>query len=90
MDRAHVTLLNIAATMGIPALAAITFLIVILWRNRWRPTPIATWSGLAGLAIDGLTLDSDHFRHLWILLGMADADRRPVASSAGGSERVER
>jgi O-antigen ligase len=75
--RVHVTPLNVAATMGLPALAAITFLIVTLWRNRRRPTPIATWSGLAGLGIDGLTLDIEHFRNVWVLIGLADADRRP-------------
>jgi hypothetical protein len=70
------TPLNIAATMGIPAVAALAFLLIALWRNRRRPTPIATWSGLAGLGLDGLTLDVDHFRHVWVLLGLADADRR--------------
>jgi hypothetical protein len=75
--RAHMTALNIAATMGIPALAAIAFLLVTLWRNRRRPTPIATWSGIAGLGLDGLAHDIDHFRHVWALLGLADAERRP-------------
>jgi O-antigen ligase len=89
--RVHITPLNVAATMGIPAVAALVFLIVALWRNRRRPTPIATWSGLAGLALDGLTLDIDHFRHVWILLGLADAERRPDprderGGPAGGTE----
>lgn len=75
--RAHLTPLNIAATMGLPALAAITFLMVTLWRNRRRPTPIATWSGLAGLGIDALAQDVEHFRHVWVMIGLADADRRP-------------
>jgi len=77
--RAHMTPLNVAATMGLPALAALTFLVITVWRNRRRPTPIATWSGLAGLAIDGLAQDIDHFRHVWILLGMADAERKQDA-----------
>jgi hypothetical protein len=80
--RAHMTALNVAATMGVPALAALTFIIVVLWRNRRRPIPIATWSGLAGLAIDGLAQDVDHFRHVWILLGVADSERRPAADAA--------
>ena len=46
--RAHFTPLNVAATMGLPALAALTFLVVVLWRERRRPTSIATWSGLLG------------------------------------------
>jgi hypothetical protein len=74
--RAHFTPLNVAATMGLPALAALVFLVVVLWRERRRPTPIATWSGLAGLAIDGLAQDIEHFRHVWVMVGLADADRK--------------
>jgi O-antigen ligase len=74
--RAHFTPLNVAATMGLPALAALVFLVVVLWRERRRPTPIATWSGLIGLAIDGLAQDIEHFRHVWAMLGLADAERK--------------
>ena len=74
--RAHFTPLNVAATMGLPALAALTFLVVVLWRERRRPTPIATWSGLLGLAVDGLAQDIEHFRHVWVMIGLADAQRR--------------
>ena len=73
--RAHLTPLNIAATMGLPALAAFAFLILTLWRNRRRPTPIATWSGMAGLTVDALAQDVEHFRHVWAMIGFADADR---------------
>ncbi len=76
--RAHVTLLNVAATVGIPALAILTLLVVVLWRGRRRPTSIATWSGLAGLGVDGLGQDIEHFRHVWVLLGVADAERSDV------------
>lgn len=71
--RAHFTPLNIAATVGLPALAAIATALLLLWRRRSRPTDIALWSGLAGLAIDGLGQDIDHFRHVWILIGLAAA-----------------
>jgi small-conductance mechanosensitive channel len=74
--RAHLTPLNVAATLGLPALAALTFLFVSLWRNRRRPTRLATWSGFAGLAIDALAQDVEHFRHVWILVGVADAQRQ--------------
>ena len=74
--RAHLTPLNVAATMGIPALAALTFLIVVLWRERRRPTSVATWTGLLGLAVDGLAQDIEHFRHVWVMIGLADAERR--------------
>jgi hypothetical protein len=74
--RAHCTPLNVAATMGLPALAALIFLVVVLWRERRRPTSIATWSGLIGLAIDGLAQDIEHFRHVWVMVGLADAERK--------------
>jgi hypothetical protein len=77
--RAHLTPLNVAATLGLPALAALAFAIGAIWRQRRRPTNIAIWSGLAGLGIDSLSQDAEHFRHVWILLGLADADRRPDA-----------
>jgi O-antigen ligase len=74
--RAHLTPLNVSATMGLPALAALVFLVVVLWRERRQPTSIATWSGLLGLAVDGLAQDIEHFRHVWVMIGLADADRK--------------
>jgi hypothetical protein len=74
--RAHLTPLNVAATVGIPAAAILTLLVVVLWRGRRRPTNVATWSGLAGLGIDGIGQDIEHFRHVWVMLGMADAERK--------------
>jgi len=71
---AHLTPLNIAATMGLPALAGFTWLIVILWRRRGRPADIAIWSGFAGFALDALASDIEDFRHVWVLIGLADAD----------------
>jgi hypothetical protein len=73
--RAHFTPLDVAATTGVPALLALTAIVVVLWRDRRRPTPVATWSGLLGLGIDGLGQDIEHFRHVWVLLGVADAQR---------------
>jgi len=74
--RAHFTPLNVAATTGIPALLVLIAMVVVLWRERRRPTPVATWSGLLGLGIDGSGQDIEHFRHVWVLLGIADAQRR--------------
>jgi hypothetical protein len=71
--RAHLTPLNVAATAGIPALIALLLFVLGLWRTRRRPTDIAIWSGLAGLAVDALAQDVEHFRHVWILLGLAAA-----------------
>jgi hypothetical protein len=68
--RAHFTPLNVAATLGLPALVALGATFWLLWRDRARPTDIALWSALAGIAIDGLANDIDHYRHLWILIGL--------------------
>jgi hypothetical protein len=73
--RAHDTPVNIAAATGLPSLAAVIALVALLWRRRRRPTNVPLWSGLVALGIDGLTQDIEHFRHVWIALGMADADR---------------
>jgi hypothetical protein len=70
---AHSTPINIAATLGLPALIVFTSLVVILWRTRKRPTDLALWGGLAGLALDALAQDVEEFRHVWIMLGLADA-----------------
>jgi hypothetical protein len=84
--RAHFTPLNVAATTGIPALLALIALVALLWRDRRRPTPVATWSGLLGLGIDGLGQDIEHFRHVWVLIGIADAQRRePSDEDSEGS-----
>lgn len=67
---AHLTPLNIAASMGLPALVSFLGLIVFLWRGRNRPTDVAVWSGLAGMGLDSLTQDIEDFRHLWVLFGL--------------------
>ena len=83
---AHLTPLNIAATLGLPALVTFSFLIASVWRKRRRPTDLAIWGGLAGLALDGLAQDIEDFRHLWVLLGLAEANsaaqQSPVTSFA--------
>jgi small-conductance mechanosensitive channel len=73
---AHFTLLNIAAALGLPALIAFSFLIGALWRSRRRPTDLAVWGGLAGLAVDALAQDVEDFRHVWVMIGTADAETR--------------
>ena len=81
--RAHLTPLDIAATQGIPALLCLAAAIVILWRQRSRPTDLALWGGMAGLGIDALGQDIQHFRHVWLLLGLvaADAMRRDTSDA---------
>jgi len=72
---AHCTPLNVAATLGLPALAGLAAVPLLLWRGRARPTDRATWGMLAGLALDALAEDVEDFRHLWIAFGLADAGR---------------
>ena len=92
--RAHLTPLNIAATLGVPALVALILAVALIWRDRPRPTDIALWAGLLGLAIDGLGQDIDHFRHVWILLGLAagtpagGGGKRPWRVPEGPCEQV--
>jgi hypothetical protein len=77
--RAHFTPLNVAATVGIPALCALLAVLWLLWRDRRRPTEIALWSAAAGIGLDGLAQDIDHFRHVWVLIGLlaGGTARRP-------------
>jgi hypothetical protein len=78
---AHLTPLNVAATLGLPALAGLALAVWALWRARSRPTDLATWGMLAGLALDGLGQDVEDFRHVWVALGLADAGRRDEGKS---------
>ena len=71
---AHCTPLNIAATLGLPALIAFAALIAAVWRKRALATNLALWGGLAGLGLDAMAQDVEDFRHLWVIIGLADAD----------------
>jgi hypothetical protein len=79
---AHCTPLNIAATLGLPALLAFVAIVWFAWRGRERPTDIAVWSGLAGFALDALAQDVEDFRHLWVLLGLAGSGAAPQANTS--------
>jgi hypothetical protein len=79
---AHLTPLNVAATLGLPALLGLAFAILAVWRARSRPTDLATWGMLAGLGLDGLGQDVEDFRHVWVALGFADAGRRDAGRDA--------
>jgi hypothetical protein len=72
---AHCTPLNIAATLGLPALLGFALVPIGLWRARATPTDRAMWGMLAGFALDGLAQDVEDFRHLWIAFGLCR--RRP-------------
>ena len=68
--RAHFTPLGVAATLGLPAMCALIAMVVVLWLSRGAPTDVALWSAFAGICIDGLGQDIDHFRHVWVLIGL--------------------
>ena len=76
----HLTWINIAATLGLPALAAFVGIVVAAWRTRSRPTDVAMWSGLMGLFIDSLASDVEDFRHVWLLLGYSGTRTEPTTS----------
>ena len=80
--RAHFTPLNVAATTGLLSLGFLTAFLVLLWRERRRPPDPAIWTTLVGLGIDALWQDVEHFRHVWVMLGLADADRQPQPPSS--------
>lgn len=83
--RAHFTPLNVAATLGVPALIALIATLCLVWRGRRRPTDVALWSAAAGIALDGLAQDIDHFRHVWVLLGLLGGERGPAESPRHGT-----
>ncbi len=83
---AHCTVLNVAATLGLPALLGFLIVPVALWRGRPRPTDLAIWGMLAGFALESLGHDIEDFRHLWVAFGLAavggDAGPSAVAPRA--------
>jgi hypothetical protein len=76
---AHCTPVNLAATLGLPALLAFAALVWTLWRGRSRPASRALLGGSLALLLDGLTQDVEDFRHLWVLFGLTDAMRADAA-----------
>lgn len=77
---AHCTPLNVAATLGLPALFGFLLIPLALWRQRPRPTDRATWGMLAGFALESLGHDVEDFRHVWVAFGLAAVgnDRGPA------------
>lgn len=80
---AHCTPLNVAATLGLPALVGFLLVPLAAWRDRARPTDRATWGMLAGFALESLGHDVEDFRHLWIAFGLAAAGSRRATLSRG-------
>lgn len=84
---AHLTFLNVAATLGLPAAAAFVAIPLLLWRRRARPTDVALWAALLALALDGLAQDVEDFRHVWLLFGALAA--APAATVRGRTRDLD-
>ena len=84
---AHLTPLNIAATLGLPALLAFISIPAALWWRRRRPMDLATWGGLAALGLDSLGQDIEDFRHLWVLFGLAEERGERTTAATGRESR---
>lgn len=78
---AHNTLLRVATELGLTGLFLWTCLTVLTlrccWRNRDHPIAelrflaIACGAVLAGITAQGFVLDTLHWRHLWMFMGLA-------------------
>jgi hypothetical protein len=42
----------------------------LLIATPWQPYLIATFATLVGMALEGLIIDTDHWRHFFLMLGM--------------------
>jgi hypothetical protein len=103
----HNVYLNAFMTGG--WLSGITYLLLVLmtlWAGingalratPWRPVLLAVWAAFIGVATEGAIIDTDHWRHFWLLAGVlwggAIAARRykrevPRASAAAKTPRTE-
>lgn len=74
--RAHNTWIGLAATVGAPG--AILFLLTLMSPFSSRTQSIISRTlvvALAAMLFDSFSVDSERFRHLWLLLGMCLAAR---------------
>ena len=89
-------MLNAGWTGGI--LYAMTIIITLLFglrqlvrRTSFQSELIVAWSCLFAVAFEGFVIDSDHWRHFFLLMamvwGLGEAARVPVAVMAGGLPR---
>lgn len=80
---AHCTIVNVAATLGLPGLIALAAVVVTLVRADPPRTGDPLWALLAALAVDSLATDVEDFRHVWIALGLVGSRDRSLAPSSG-------
>lgn len=81
---AHCTPVNVAATLGVPALLLLVALVA--WSGRGARSTVL-WAGLVALLLDGVAQDIEDFRHLWVLVGLVEAGRlsRDAPLDTGGA-----
>jgi hypothetical protein len=70
---AHLTPLNVAATLGGPGLVFFLALPLVAWKCGARAA--APWCALFAVGTDALATDVEEFRHVFVLLGLAAARR---------------
>jgi hypothetical protein len=80
---AHSTIVNVAATLGLPGLAAFAAVVATLVRADRPATGDPLWALLAALGVDALATDVEDFRHVWIALGLAASRDRPLTPASG-------
>ena len=79
---AHMTVVNVAATLGLPGLAALIFAVFALSRAGTPETGDPWWALLGALLVDSLATDVEDFRHLWIAMGLVASRARHVTPAA--------
>lgn len=77
-----------------PTLVALTLafgLRAVFVATPWRQTMIAVYAGYVGVAAESLVIDSDHWRHAFLLLGaiwgLIAATQAHAARAAAGADR---
>ena len=70
---AHLTPLNVAATLGAPGRVIFLTLPLVAWKCGARAA--APWCALLAVGTDALACDVEEFRHVFVLLGLAAARR---------------
>jgi hypothetical protein len=75
----HNVYLNAFMTGGwLGGMSYLLFVLITLWAGLlgalratpWRPVLLAVWAAFLGVAVEGAIIDTDHWRHFWLLAGL--------------------
>jgi hypothetical protein len=75
----HNVYLNAFMTGGwLGGMSYLLFVLITLWTGLlgalratpWRPVLLAVWAAFLGVAVEGAIIDTDHWRHFWLLAGV--------------------